>query len=360
MEQTTLSVYFKDNELQLETTHLSRRMRRRSEGLMDFTLWSLQLFHLPAAPVLMSLSHWSWPCRTTPITDTSGCRKVAGAYRVLTSALQQRQGRARNFRLQGLCVSSLFNIQKLYLSKLGRHCKMTIMAMLIETVQNATTTLTATKKKQRDIIGNFSLPIISSLYTSSSCAPTCNLRLEQLGLVLPCASFFTLLSWQLRQTTVLMALAPRVWHLIELTEGTVGWHQPGLVLMRSWQGGRRPLVVKHEKITPGILRPFPTASVAVCTQPWKASRRSNPLDDVLCLLVPCSGILTYFCVLLAWLSSACEWPWWICLTLTAFAPNHCPRQMALAIFPGLVPWTQLFLSACSAHHIVVRHLVAVW
>lgn len=77
--------------------------------------------------------------------------------------------------------------------------------------------------------------------------------------------------------------------------------------MRSWQGDRRPLVVKHEKITPGILLSFPTTSVVVCRRPQKASRRSNPLDDVLCRLVPCSGILPCFCVLLvstAWLSSA--------------------------------------------------------
>lgn len=72
-------------------------------------------------------------------------------------------------------------------------------------------------------------------------------------------------------------------------------------------GDRRPLVVKHEKITPGILWSFPYPVRCHVHVAVESKLRFNPLDDVLCRLVPCSGILPCFCVLLvstAWLSSA--------------------------------------------------------
>lgn len=69
-------------------------------------------------------------------------------------------------------------------------------------------------------------------------------------------------------------------------------------------GDRRPLVVKHEKITPGILWSFPYrvrchVHVAVESEQKVQSPRRR--------FVPCLGILSCFCVLLvstAWLSSA--------------------------------------------------------
>lgn len=160
MEQTTLSVCFKDNELKSETTRLSRRMRRRSGGLMD-SVYSCFIF----------LPHLC-PCHF----HTEACSAELLLSQTLAGVGALRGGGVRggvdprdkdvphNFHLQGSCVSSLLKIQNLYLSKLSRCSKMTAVAMPIETVQNAKTT-TTTKEKTM----NFSSPIISHLYTQTAC-----------------------------------------------------------------------------------------------------------------------------------------------------------------------------------------------
>lgn len=207
-----------------------------------------------------------------------------------------------------------------------------------------------------------SIPIKETTW-SPFCAPACTLTIEQLGIVLASVSRFPQWSWRLRQTTVLMAPARRVWHLIELTEGTVGWNWHGLVLMRSWHEG--PQAISRQAWENHSWHSLAPPCCVYCEvhAPVESEQKVRSPQQ---RFVPACATFGYFDIFLcvAWKPDLTRPAsgldgyvshWQPLLRITALI--RWPRPSFLGSSPG---HSFLFPPAVHIHHIVLRHLVAVW